>query len=98
MRVLRQGLKPGLPDWLGLPVLLLGALLLCWLVTGDGPLTLALLAGLLLVGLVLTLLVRLLLWLLPRGRPGSGLALAVRQLRGARGGAVRCRLRCWPCR
>ncbi|GAA4496940.1 ABC transporter permease [Pseudaeromonas paramecii] len=81
LRVLRQGLKPGLPDWLGLPVLLLGALLLCWLVTGDGPLTLALLAGLLLVGLVLTLLVRLLLWLLPRGRPGSGLALAVRQLR-----------------
>lgn len=81
LRVLRQGLSAGLPDWLSQPLLLLGALLLCWLVTGDGPLTLALLAGLLLVGLVLTLLVRLLLWLLPAGRPGSGLALAVRQLR-----------------
>ncbi|MCD8548733.1 MAG: hypothetical protein LRY38_10120 [Aeromonadaceae bacterium] len=81
LRVLRRGLTAGLPDWVGLPLLLLGTLLLCWLVTGDGPLTLALLAGLALVGLMLTLLVRLLLWLLPSGRPGSGLALAVRQLR-----------------
>lgn len=83
-RVLRQQAHGDVPGWLALPLISAGTLLLGWWFTGDARLSLGLLLGMALLLLLLGVLAYGLLWLLPEGRPGSGLALALRHLRRER--------------
>ena len=83
-RVLRQQAHGDVPGWLALPLISAGTLLLGWWFTGDARLSLGLLLGMALLLLLLGVLAYGLLWLLPAGRPGSGLALALRHLRRER--------------
>ena len=83
-RVLRQLAHGNVPGWLALPLISAGTLLLGWWFTGDARLSLGLLLGMALLLLLLGVLAYGLLWLLPEGRPGSGLALALRHLRRER--------------
>ena len=83
-RVLRQQAHGDVPGWLALPLIGAGTLLLGWWFTGDARLSLGLLLGMALLLLLLGVLAYGLLWLLPEGRPGSGLAMALRHLRRER--------------
>ncbi|MBP9568861.1 MAG: FtsX-like permease family protein [Aeromonadaceae bacterium] len=83
-RVLRQQLHGDVPGWLALPLITGGTLLLGWWFTGDARLSLGLLLGMALLLLMLGILAYGLLWVLPEGRAGTGLALALRHLRRER--------------
>lgn len=84
LRVLRQDLDGRLPGWITWPFMLLGIGVLSWQFTGDGLLSLALLGGMLVLLIVLGAVAYAALWLLPRGRPGTGRALALAHLRRSR--------------